>query len=113
MVDLEYTEIDGLLYPNIQLDDAEGYDSLGKYGRQRLNYLHKQKPQRYRELLFTGKLAQHCAEIEQSAFEMAERVRGQYLDQHLAPAEGMERIQTFEQAQMVADEMVLHDIVYS
>lgn len=44
---------------------------------------------------------------------MAERVRGQYLDRHPAPAEGMERIQAFEQAQMVADELVLHDMVYT
>lgn len=78
MVDLEYVEIDGLLYPNIQLDDAEAYDDLGKYGSLRLNFLHEQKPQQYRELLLTGKLAPHCAEIEQSAFEMAERVRRQY-----------------------------------
>lgn len=32
MIDLEYVEIDGLIYPNIQLDDAEAYDDLGKYG---------------------------------------------------------------------------------
>lgn len=78
MIDLEYIEIDGLLYLNIQIDDAEIYNDLGKYGKQRLNYLHAQKPQQYRELLFTGKLAQHCAEIEQATFEVAERVREQY-----------------------------------
>lgn len=60
-----------------------------------------------------GKLARHCAKIEQSAFEMAERVRGQYLEQHPAPAEGIERIQVFARAQIVADEMVLSDIVYN
>lgn len=113
MIDLEYIEIDGLLYPNIQLDDAECYDSLGKYGKQRLNYLHEQKPQQYRTLLFTGMLAQHCAEMEQAAYALAERIRTQYLKQHPAPVEGMERIQAFEQAQMIADEIVLHDIVYS
>lgn len=113
MIDLEYVEIDGLLYPNIQLDDADIYNDLGKYGKQRLNYLHEKKPQQYRELLFTGKLAQHCMDIEQVAFKTAERIRGQYLDRYPAPAEGVERIQVFEQAQMVADEMVFHDIVCS
>lgn len=113
MIDLEYIEIDGLLYPNVQLDDAENYNNLGKYGNLRLKYLHENQPQKYRELLFTGKLAQHCADLEQAAFEMAERIRGQYLKENPAPPEGIKRIQTFTQAQMIADEMVLHDIVYS
>lgn len=37
----------------------------------------------------------------------------QYLEQHPAPTEGMERIQTFTQAQMIADKLALHDVVYS
>lgn len=113
MIDLEYIEIGGLLYPNIQLDDAEVSNALGKYGNQRMKYLHENQPQKYRELLFTGNLAQHCANVEQIAFEMAEHIRGQYLLEHPAPAEGLERIQAYTQAQMVADELVFHDIAYS
>lgn len=111
MIDLEYMEVDGLLYPDIQLDDAQVYNDLGKYGNLRMEYLHKQKPQRYCELLFTGKLARHCAEIEQTAFDMAERIRGQYLKKHPAPSEGLERIQAFEQAQMIADEIVSAEFI--
>lgn len=111
MIDLKYIEVGGLLYPNIQLDDAELYDTLGKYGNLRLKYLHEQKPQQYRELLFTGKLAQHCADVEQTAFTMAEQIRAQYLDNHAAPLEGMERIQAFEQAQMIADEVVCMELI--
>lgn len=66
---------DNLCQPMKQeLDDAAVYRVLGKYGNLRLTYLHKEKPQTYRELLYTGKLTQHCAEIEQTAFEMAERI---------------------------------------
>ena len=113
MTKLEYTEIDGLLYPNLTLGDEALYDDLGKYGNLRLRYLHEQKPSLYSKLFFSGKLAQHCADVEQAAFELAERIRGQYLREHPAPAEGMERIQAFKQAQMIADEMVLQDIVYN
>lgn len=112
MIDLEYTEIDGLLYPNIQLDYDAAYNDLGKYGNLRLKYLHQQRSAQYRELLLTGKLAQHCADIEQSAFEMAERVRRRYIEQHPAPVEGIERIQAFKQAQMIADEFVLMEMIY-
>lgn len=32
MIELDYIEIDGLLYPNIALDDEKLYSDLGKYG---------------------------------------------------------------------------------
>lgn len=111
MTELEYTEIDGLLYPNLTLGDEALYDDLGKYGNLRLRYLHKQKPRLYSELLFSGKLAQHCSEMEQNAFDLAERIRSKYLRANPPPAEGIERIQAFTQAQMIAEEIVLHDMV--
>lgn len=46
--EFEYTEIDGLLYPNIEIDEKAKLDDLGKYGRLHLNYLHEQKPGMYR-----------------------------------------------------------------
>ncbi|MDD2959737.1 MAG: TnpV protein [Lachnospiraceae bacterium] len=58
IIDLEYTEIDGLLYPNIEIGDKELLDNLGTYGTLRLCYLYEHKPEMYRELLITGKLAQ-------------------------------------------------------
>ncbi len=110
--EFEYTEIDGLLYPNIKIDSKPELDSLGKYGRLRLNYLHGQKLGMYRELLLTGKLAEHCMIIEKSAFEMAERIRADYLKAHPMPEDGtMERIQLSEIAQEIADECVFYDLI--
>ena len=112
MIEMEYIEIDGLLYPNIQLDDEKLYGELGKYDNLRLAYLHETNPGRYQKLLFTGKLARHCADVEQRAFEISERIRVQYLTAHPAPEEGMERIQAFTQAQMIADEIVKVELIY-
>lgn len=53
--EFEYTEIDGLLYPDIEIDGKIELDNLGKYGRLRLNYLYEQKPGMYRQLLLTGR----------------------------------------------------------
>ncbi len=114
MIELEYIEIDGLLYPNIVLDDEELYSDLGKYGNLRLKYLHEQKPEMYRELLISGKLARHCADMEKAAFDMAERIRGQYLEQNPPPVEDtIARIQAFTLAQDIADECVLYDLIYN
>lgn len=99
MIELDYIEIDGLLYPNIALDDEEFYSDLGKYGNLRLKYLHEQKPEMYRKL--------------QSAFDMAERIRGRYLEQNPPPLENtMARIHAFTLAQDIADECILHDLIY-
>lgn len=110
--EFEYTEIDGLLYPNIEIDGKSEFDNLGKYGRLRLSYLHEQKPGMYRELLLTGKLAEHCAKIDKAAFEMAEQIRTAYLKTHPIPEEDtMERIRLSEMAQEIADECVIHDLI--
>ncbi len=61
----------------------------------------------YRELLLTGKLAEHCA-----VFEMAERVRADYLKTHPMPEDDtLERIRISTQAQMIADEIVLSEFI--
>lgn len=110
--EFEYTEIDGLLYPNIEIDGKAELDSLGKYGRLRLKYLHEQKAGMYRELLLKGKLAEHCAKLEKAAFEIAEQIHTAYLKTHPMPEEDtMERIRLSELAQEIADECVIHDLI--
>ncbi len=47
--EFEYTEIDGLLYLNIEIDGKGELDKLGKYGRIRPNYLYEQKLQTHRD----------------------------------------------------------------
>lgn len=110
--EFEYTEIDGLLYPNIEIDGKAELDSLGKYGRLSMNYLHEQKPQMYRELLLIGKLAEHCTSIEKTAFELAECIHADYLRTHPMPEEDtMERIRLSELAQEIADECVIYNLI--
>ncbi|WP_394522800.1 TnpV protein [Lacrimispora sp. JR3] len=111
--EFEYTEIDGLLYPNIEIDGKDKLDNLGKYGRLRLNYLHEQKLGMYRELLLTGKLAEHCMVIERTAFDMAESIRADYLKLHPIPQEDtMERVRLCELAQEIEYEIVCYQLIY-
>ena len=110
--EFEYTEIDGLLYPNIEIDRKAILDGLGKYGRLRLNFLREQKPQMYREWLLTGKLAEPCAKVERAAFEMSEKIRAGFLNKNPMPEDDtMERIHFSTQAQMIADEIVTSQII--
>lgn len=43
LLDLEYVEIDGLLYPNIETGREDIESALSKYGILRLRYLHEHR----------------------------------------------------------------------
>lgn len=111
-IELDYIEIDGLLYPNIETGMENIEADLGKYGILRLRYLCEVKPTMYRELLLTGKLAQHCQAVDRASFEQSEQIQAAWLETHpLPPEDTMERIQLRTQAQMIADEIVTADLI--
>lgn len=111
--EFEYIEVDGLLYPNIEIEGKELLDNLGKYGHLRLEYLYDYKPHMYRELLLTDKLAEHCNRIDKPAFMLSERLRAGYLETHpMLCDDTMERIHISSQAQIVADEIVSMELIY-
>lgn len=112
-IELNYIEKDGLLYPSIETGAEHLENELSKYGILRLRFLHEYRQEVYMALLFSGKLADHCASIDKSAFERAERIRTDYLEKHPMPFENMmERIRISTQAQMVADEIVMAELIY-
>ena len=53
-------------YPMIAVPKQEEF-ILGKYGRARLNYIKNHKKGLYAELLMTGELSKHLAEIDKTA----------------------------------------------
>lgn len=112
MIELEYIEKDGLLYPNIDTG-FQRLSNLSKYGTRRLEYLHTQKPEMYRELLLTGKLAEYCEKIEAMAFEVSEQIQEDYIFKHPLPEENFwMRVSIRMMAQMVADEVVSKKIIF-
>ena len=112
-IKINYTEIDGLLYPDLEIENNELLNSLGKYGTLRLRYLYEYKPEMYRELLLTDKLAEHCGSIDNAAFERAECIRSDYFKENPMPKEDtMERIRLSTLAQQIADEVVITELIY-
>lgn len=114
MIDLEYVEIDGLLYPKIETGMEELEAKLSKYGILRLRYLHEYRREMYREMLLTGKLAQHCKSIDVTALGRSERIQANWLKEHpMPPDDTMERIRLRTQALHIADEIVLAELIYT
>ena len=113
---LTYTEQNGLLIPDLVLDDQPP-GSLGKYGRMRKRYLEQKHDGTFSALVLSGALTQHLMDIDQAAREQMAA-----LTRQLAVAEGVtEELKSRDQIEWVrrmnyirnrAEEMVLHEVVY-
>ena len=115
MVDeLTYTEVDGLMYPDIAMpDEAENLKKLGKYGRMAMHYLEENEPERYKTLIRFGMMYEKMSEVEEEANQLYDQLEEQYLKKHKPqnPSSTMEMWKLREQAKMQAEEVVLHQIV--
>ena len=89
-----------------------------KYGRMRERYLREHKRVLYFNLLTSGKLYEHLAEIDTSACNMAEYLikemaRKQGVTEQLKAEDMMRWVGLMNNIRACADEIVLNDIVYS
>ncbi|MEG2145562.1 MAG: TnpV protein [Lachnospiraceae bacterium] len=114
-VTLTYTEVDGLLYPNLVLPQEEEKNllNLGKYGMMALNYLKENEVSRYKTLYRFGKLAQKMHEVDEEANQLLDTLMESYLKRNkpVDPNSTMEMWKIREQAKMQAEEIVLNQIV--
>ena len=80
LVHLDYTEKDGILYPNLQISNSEEADQpLGRYGRMALEYLRENHPDRYTALKMDGSLMETMHRIQDEATEQIETMTQQML----------------------------------
>ena len=113
LIELEYEErADGLLYPILEIADNSRLDQLGKFGEARLEYIHEKHFEYYRELLFTGKLADHCEDYDNRGYKLSEKLQQEYLSKQDIPLDDtMERIKIFTQARDWAEEVVIQEML--
>lgn len=111
VANLEYEEMDGLLYPKIDIAE-DSMNQLGKFGKARLCYLHEKKFEYYRQLFFTGKLFDYLEDLDKKAYIRCEELQQAYLSKHdLATMDFQESWQIHTQARLWAEEIVMHDFV--
>lgn len=107
-----YTEVNGVLYPNITvLEDADVW--VGKYGLLWIDYMKFNHTDRYRHHIRMGTLNTKACEVNEGAYEMLERIVNQYLAKHKPQnsASTVELWRLREQAKQMAEEVVFSDIV--
>lgn len=116
-----YTEVNGILYPNISVeakepntDSAITSTDIGKYGHLWISYMKENHPDRYRRHLRMNQLHIKAKEVNEEAYEMLDRVVEKYLTKH-KPKDThstMEMWKLREQAKPLAEEVVYGEIVY-
>ncbi len=115
-VELEYEDVDGILYPKIQIsnDIKDDERPLGKYGQMRFRYLKEHKTLMYREMLINSVLREHCHRVNDEANEVSILIEEQYLKKHPIPKDCgfMDRVRHYNTARSIAEEFVLNDVVY-
>ena len=107
-----YTEVDGVLYPNIVVSE-EANVWVGKYGLLWMDYMKSNHADRYRHHIRMGTLNTKALEVNEEAYEMLEGIVNQYLVKHKPQnsVSTMEMWRLREQAKQMAEEVVLSDIV--
>ena len=115
-MDGTYTQVGDYFIPNLVISET-AQSPLGKYGRMRKRYLKEYRPVLYTNLLTTGKLDQHLAEIDQSCEERMELLISQMaklegVTEALKAADQMEWVRRMNSIRNRAEEIVLHELVY-
>lgn len=110
---IEYEERDGIFYPlissGIEIDETD----IGKYGRLWIQYIRTEYPIRYRSLVRFAELGTKAADVNEYAYKFLTDIEESWLKthkpQHSNSFTEMYRLRM--QARMMAEEVVMHDIV--
>ena len=114
-MEITYTRKGDYLYPNLALDPSDDVD-VGKYGRLRRRYLRDHRKPLYWSMYVEGTLTQHLLEINDSAQAQVDLTVKRLLKQHSAPdrdADFLAYVGHMNSLTAIAEETVLHDLIYA
>ena len=114
LIQLEYTEHTGILYPNLQIsNDPEADQPLGRYGRMALEYLKGNHPDRYTALKMDGSLMETMHRVQSEATEQIETMIQQALLKNPLPQteDTLARARHLNRLKSTAEEIVIQEIV--
>ena len=115
-MELTYTEQNGLLIPDLVLDDQPP-GSLGKYGRMRKRFLEQKHDGTFSALVLSGKLPQHLLDIDQAARDQLaaltrQLAANQGVTENLKSRDQMEWVRRMNSIRNRAEEMVINEFIY-
>ena len=114
-LELTYKEVDGIFYPVFELPPQSG--AIGMYGRMRRKYLIDHKPVLLNQLVVTGRLFEHLAQINREATKLMDRLIDQMrnaegVTEELKGRDQMAWVGRMNNIKARAEEIVLAEVVY-
>lgn len=112
-LEIAYEEKDGLFYPLIFSGTEAVASTVGKYGRMWIQYMKSEYPVRYRSLVRFAEMEAKVLEVNEYAYEFQTDIENLWLKKHKPKNSSsfIEMYQLRSQARMIAEEMVMHEIV--
>lgn len=109
---------DGMYYPNLQLPEDNETRPIGLYGSLRRTYLKEHRPALYTNLILSGTLTAHLADINEAAFNRMELLVKQMAEQQgiteqLKSSDWLKWLQAMNNIHHIAQEIVFEELIYS
>lgn len=116
-MDVTYTMKDGCRLPDL-LPPQEPETALGKYGLLRRKYLKEHRKVLFTNLLTSGKLNEHLAEIDRTARQRVEQTvtamaQAEGVTEELKATDPMRWTGLMNNLRHSAEELVLSDLIYA
>ena len=114
-LDVEYKDVDGILYSLLSVDEAEyNFADIGKYGRMWLRYMEGNKPSEYRHMARMGQLRKRAEAVNEEVYERLDNNEAAWLKKHMTGKKktSMEQLHLRNQARTMAEEIVINEIVF-
>lgn len=110
---IPYEERDGIFYPVLVAGTEQTDIEAGKYGRMWIKYIKEEYPMRYKSLVRFGELEERANEVNETAYELLDDIEAKWLKKHKPenPNSFMEQLQLRTQTRMMAEEIVIMDVV--
>ena len=114
---IQYHKSGDYYLPNLTIEDQD-IQPLGKYGRMRKRYLKEHRPVLYTNLLLSGELFPHLAEIDKACEERMDLLTHQMtkredVTEALKAADQMAWVARMNSIRSRAEEIVLHELIYT
>ena len=113
---LTYTEIDGILYPDIKIS-AKPHYRIGKYGNLRLAYLIEHRKGTYTSLLTQDRLNERLHEVDIQSSKLLDSMLPQLakergIDESLKSADPMKWVCEMNAIKSEVEEIIFSEIIY-
>ena len=110
---IQYEERDGIFYPVLVAGTEKADMDAGKYGRMWIKYIREEYPMRYKSLVRFGELEERADEVNDTAYELLDDIEAKWLKKHKPknPNSFTEQLQLRTQTRMMAEEIVIMDVV--